>query len=39
MARRYCPALGRAVDQVAFPFRVGGEVVNIKYRALPKHFS
>jgi hypothetical protein len=27
------------VDHIAFPFFSGGRVVNIKYRALPKHFQ
>jgi hypothetical protein len=27
------------VDHIAFPFFSGGRVVNVKYRALPKHFQ
>jgi hypothetical protein len=27
------------VDHIAFPFYSGGRIVNIKYRALPKHFQ
>lgn len=39
MQRRYMRALQREEDCIALPFRQQGEVVNIKYRALPKHFS
>ncbi|WIA29353.1 hypothetical protein OEZ86_011858 [Tetradesmus obliquus] len=39
MESRYCRSLGAWVDHIAFPFFSGGRVVNIKYRALPKHFQ
>lgn len=39
MQMRYCRALGGAVvPQIAFPFYQNGVMVNVKYRALPKHF-
>lgn len=34
----YCPALKRKVDAIAFPYHRNGELVNVKYRALPKTF-
>ena len=33
-ARAYIPALGREADCIAFPYFRGGELVNIKFRAL-----
>eukprot|EP00775_Hariotina_reticulata_P010436 gene10436-10594_t len=37
--KRYCGALGREEWHIAFPYRKNGVMVNIKYRALEKHFS
>lgn len=39
MERRYCGALQTEADHIAFPYYRDGAMVNIKYRALPKHFS
>eukprot|EP00879_Flechtneria_rotunda_P008004 GHRR01008385.1.p1 GENE.GHRR01008385.1~~GHRR01008385.1.p1 ORF type:complete len:595 (+),score=182.37 GHRR01008385.1:133-1917(+) len=39
MQKRYSTALQKQVEQIAFPYRRNGVVVNIKYRALDKHFS
>lgn len=38
METRYSPALRQTVPHIAFPFFHCGDVVNVKYRALPKHF-
>jgi hypothetical protein len=37
--KRYCAALGGEEWHIAFPYRKNGVIVNIKYRALEKHFS
>lgn len=34
----FCPALGRETLTVRFPYTRDGSLVNIKYRAQPKHF-
>jgi hypothetical protein len=34
----YCPALNKKVDAIAFPYYRNKELVNVKYRALPKIF-
>jgi hypothetical protein len=39
MEKRYCSALKERVDHIAFPYYRDGVVVNVKYRALPKHFT
>ena len=38
MQTRYSPALRTTVPHIAFPYYYNGEVVNVKYRALPKNF-
>jgi hypothetical protein len=39
MQQRYCAAEGREMPHIAFPYFRNGGLVNVKYRALPKHFS
>lgn len=39
MEQRYCGALKAFADHIAFPYFRDGVVVNVKYRALPKHFT
>lgn len=34
----YMPAVAKEVGTIQFPYRRGGEVVNIKYRDMEKHF-
>lgn len=38
MGRNWFPQTGREEDCVVFPYRVGGQVVNNKYRTFDKHF-
>jgi hypothetical protein len=39
MEARHCSALGARVDHIAFPYYMRGAIVNVKYRAPPKHFT
>ncbi|KAF6258971.1 hypothetical protein COO60DRAFT_1059082 [Scenedesmus sp. NREL 46B-D3] len=39
MQQRYCAAEGRELPHIAFPYYRNGSIVNVKYRALPKHFT
>jgi twinkle protein len=39
MQLRYCPSEGKEMPHIAFPYYRNGGLVNVKYRALPKHFS
>jgi hypothetical protein len=39
MQQRYCAAAGAQMPHIAFPYYRNGSIVNVKYRALPKHFS
>lgn len=39
MEQRYCGALKAFADHIAFPYYRDEVVVNVKYRALPKHFT
>jgi recombinational DNA repair protein (RecF pathway) len=39
MQPRYCAAEGKQMPHIAFPYHRNGSIVNVKYRALPKHFS
>jgi hypothetical protein len=39
MQQRYCAAEGMQMSHIAFPYYRNGSIVNVKYRALPKHFS
>lgn len=36
---RYCSALKQSVDHVGFPYYKDSAIVNVKYRAQPKHFT
>ena len=37
--QQYIPALKSQQECIAFPYFSGGQLVNIKYRTLDKHFS
>lgn len=39
MEMRFCKALNKTVPHIAFPYYKNGGIVNVKYRALEKHFS
>ncbi|WIA29449.1 hypothetical protein OEZ86_011950 [Tetradesmus obliquus] len=39
MQQRYCAAERREMPHIAFPYFRNGGCVNVKFRALPKHFS
>jgi len=39
MERRYVAPLQTELECVAFPSFQAGQLVNVKYRAAPKHFS
>lgn len=39
MERRYVAPLQKELECAAFPFFQAGQLVNVKYRAMPKHFS
>lgn len=39
MEVRYCSPLQQEVEHIAFPYYKNGSIVNVKYRALEKHFS